>query len=112
MRASHRSDCGAGVRRVRHGGREERREDRRQEAHREVAAGPTTRHRSPSSFTDKGKLTLSIDVGGKAEKIEGTYKLDGDKLEMVMSFGGKEMKETVTIHQADRRRNGWQGLEG
>ncbi len=48
-------------------------------------------------FTDKGKMTLSIDLGGKAEKIEGTYKLDGDKLEMVMSFGGKEMKETVTI---------------
>ncbi|MBA4190037.1 MAG: TIGR03066 family protein [Planctomycetaceae bacterium] len=48
-------------------------------------------------FTDKGKLTLSIDIGGKSEKIEGTYKLEGDKLEMVMSFGGKEQKETVTI---------------
>jgi len=48
-------------------------------------------------FTDKGKMTLSIDIGGKSEKIEGTYKLDGDKLEMVMSFGGKEMKETVVI---------------
>lgn len=48
-------------------------------------------------FADKGKLTLSIDIGGKTEKIEGTYKLDGDKLEMVMSFGGKEQKETVTV---------------
>ncbi|VTT97172.1 unnamed protein product [Gemmataceae bacterium] len=48
-------------------------------------------------FTDKGKMTLTIDIGGKSEKVEGTYKLDGDKLEMVMSFGGKEMKETVTI---------------
>ncbi len=48
-------------------------------------------------FTDKGKLTLSIDLGGKAEKIEGTYKLEGDKLQMVMTFGGKEMTETVTI---------------
>jgi uncharacterized protein (TIGR03066 family) len=48
-------------------------------------------------FTDKGKLTLTIDLAGKSEKIEGTYKLDGDKLEMVMSFGGKEQKESVTI---------------
>lgn len=48
-------------------------------------------------FTDKGKMSLSIDIGGKSEKIEGTYKLDGNKLEMVMSFGGKEQKETVTI---------------
>ncbi|WP_439630442.1 TIGR03066 family protein [Gemmata sp.] len=48
-------------------------------------------------FTDKGKMSLTIEVGGKSEKIEGTYKLDGDKLEMVMAFGGKEMKETVTI---------------
>ena len=48
-------------------------------------------------FMDKGKMSLTIDLGGKSEKIEGTYKLDGNKLEMVMSFGGKEMKETVTI---------------
>jgi uncharacterized protein (TIGR03066 family) len=48
-------------------------------------------------FSDKGKMTISIDVGGKSEKVEGTYKLDGDKLEMVISFGGKDMKETVTI---------------
>ena len=48
-------------------------------------------------FTDKGKLTMSIDEGGKTEKIEGTYKLDGNKLDVVISFGGKEQKETLTI---------------
>ena len=48
-------------------------------------------------FTDKGKLILSIALGDKTEKVEGTYKLDGDKLEMIMTFVGKEMKETVTI---------------
>src|SRR5262249_41036228 len=37
-------------------------------------------------FTDKGKLIFSVD----AKTIEGTYKLDGNKLEMVLSFGGKE----------------------
>jgi uncharacterized protein (TIGR03066 family) len=48
-------------------------------------------------FADKGKLILSVDLGGKTEKVEGTYKLDGAKLEVVLSFGGKEMKETLTI---------------
>ena len=48
-------------------------------------------------FTDKGKMILSVDGGGKSVMIEGTYKLDGNKLEMVMSFGGKEQKETITI---------------
>lgn len=48
-------------------------------------------------FAEKGKLTLSIDIGGKSEKVEGTYKLDGDKLELAMSFAGKEQKETVTV---------------
>jgi uncharacterized protein (TIGR03066 family) len=48
-------------------------------------------------FAEKGKLTLTGESGGKTEKIEGTYKLEGDKLEIVISFGGKENKETVTL---------------
>jgi uncharacterized protein (TIGR03066 family) len=48
-------------------------------------------------FTDKGKMIIAIALGDKSEKIEGTYKLTGDQLEMVMSFGGKEQKETVTL---------------
>jgi uncharacterized protein (TIGR03066 family) len=54
-------------------------------------------------FAEKGKLIFTIDVGGKTEKIEGTYKLDGDKLEMVMVVGkdkdgkDKEQRETVTL---------------
>jgi uncharacterized protein (TIGR03066 family) len=48
-------------------------------------------------FADKGKLTLSVDLGGKSEKIEGTYKVDGNKLEVVLAFGGKEQKETLTV---------------
>jgi uncharacterized protein (TIGR03066 family) len=52
-------------------------------------------------FTDKGKMSITFEGGGKTEKVEGTYKLDGDKLEMVMVLEGKdkkeERKETVTI---------------
>jgi uncharacterized protein (TIGR03066 family) len=48
-------------------------------------------------FTDKGKVILSVDFNGKSAMIEGTYKLDGNKLEMVMSFAGKDQKETLTV---------------
>ena len=48
-------------------------------------------------FADKGKLILTVDLGGKSEKIEGTYKVDGDKIEVVLAFGGKDMKETLTV---------------
>lgn len=48
-------------------------------------------------FLEKGKLTLSLDLGGKSEKIEGTYKVDGNKIEVALSFGGKEQKETLTV---------------
>jgi uncharacterized protein (TIGR03066 family) len=49
-------------------------------------------------FADKGKMILSIDIGGKSEKVEGTYKaIEGNKLEVVISFGGKEQKETLTV---------------
>src|SRR5262245_9817887 len=45
-------------------------------------------------FTDKGKLVMTADNGGK---VEGTYKVDGNKMEVVVSIGGKEQKETLTI---------------
>ena len=48
-------------------------------------------------FADKGKLLMVVDFGGKSEKIEGTYKLDGNKLEVVISFAGKEQKEMLTV---------------
>ncbi|MCI0700454.1 MAG: TIGR03066 family protein, partial [Planctomycetia bacterium] len=48
-------------------------------------------------FAENGKLIMSIGIGGKSEKVEGTYKLDGDKLELIVSLGGKEEKETGTI---------------
>ncbi len=48
-------------------------------------------------FLKDGKLALAVDFMGKTEKIDGTYKLDGDKLEVVIKFGGDEKKDTLTI---------------
>ena len=45
-------------------------------------------------FTDKGKLVMTVDNGGK---VEGTYKVDGNKMEVIIPLGGKDQKETLTI---------------
>src|SRR5207247_1035806 len=50
-------------------------------------------------FAEKGKLTLAVKLGDKTEKIEGTYKLEGNKLSLALSFGGQEQKETLTVHK-------------
>ncbi len=47
-------------------------------------------------FKKDGKVTFAAS-GGKDFKIEGTYKLDGNKLTMKMSFGGKDEMMTRTI---------------
>lgn len=47
-------------------------------------------------FADKGKLTLSLDSDGKGLKYDGTYKLDGNRLEIAIMIE-KEQKETLTI---------------
>jgi uncharacterized protein (TIGR03066 family) len=48
-------------------------------------------------FTDKGKLILSVEFGGKSDKVEGDYKLSDDKLDLVLRAEGKEQKETLTL---------------
>ena len=48
-------------------------------------------------FADKGKVTVSVEKGGKSTKVEGTYKLDGNKLTMTMKFMEKEVKEEVKL---------------
>jgi uncharacterized protein (TIGR03066 family) len=48
-------------------------------------------------FTKDGKLLLTGNQGGKEEKIEGTYKLDGDKLSFKLKIGDVSIDETVTI---------------
>ena len=49
-------------------------------------------------FTKDGKLILSVDAGGKTQKLEGSYKLDGNKLTVTVKFMDQEMKEEVTIN--------------
>lgn len=44
-------------------------------------------------FGKDGKLTLMVE----GIKIEGKYKTDKDKLTIVMDFGGKEQTETITV---------------
>ena len=48
-------------------------------------------------FAKDGKLLLIYDERGKAQKSEGTYKLDGDKLSVVLKKGDKDEKETMTV---------------
>jgi len=47
-------------------------------------------------FTDKGKLTISVDGDAKGQKFEGTYKLDGNRLEIDIVID-KPQKETLTV---------------
>jgi uncharacterized protein (TIGR03066 family) len=47
-------------------------------------------------FADKGKLTIS-EGDGKGSKFEGTYKLDGNRLEIAIMVFEKEQKETLTV---------------
>jgi uncharacterized protein (TIGR03066 family) len=48
-------------------------------------------------FMKDGKLTFTGTGGGKEFKGDGTYKLDGNKLEMTTKFGDMERKMTRTI---------------
>jgi uncharacterized protein (TIGR03066 family) len=48
-------------------------------------------------FAEKGKLTLSQDGDGKSQKFDGTYKLDGNRLEIAIVILEKEQKETLTV---------------
>lgn len=48
-------------------------------------------------FLDKGKWSLTVEIMGKTEKAEGTYKLDGNKLEVTIAFAGQEQKEVLTV---------------
>ena len=48
-------------------------------------------------YTKDGKVVLTADAEGKEFKVEGTYKLTGNKLELALKIGEMEVKDTVTI---------------
>jgi uncharacterized protein (TIGR03066 family) len=49
-------------------------------------------------FTKDGKLTIGVKFGEKELKIDGTYKVDGDKITVKMSFMGEEKSEVMTVN--------------
>ena len=48
-------------------------------------------------FAKDGKVTINTASGGKDTKIEGTYKLDGNKLTLTTKFEDKETKMIRTV---------------
>ncbi|MBA4067382.1 MAG: TIGR03066 family protein [Isosphaera sp.] len=49
-------------------------------------------------YKDGGKVSAKVSFGeGKELDVEGTYKLDGNKLTQTMEIGGKEQVRTSTI---------------
>jgi len=51
-------------------------------------------------FLKDGKLAIGFKFGEAKEfKIDGTYKLDGDKLTVKMSFMGEEKSEVMTVNK-------------
>jgi uncharacterized protein (TIGR03066 family) len=48
-------------------------------------------------FTNDGKMNMVAELKGKAIKQAGTYKIKGNKILIVQTFGGKEHLETITI---------------
>lgn len=49
-------------------------------------------------FTKDNKIIIAFDANGKEIKLEGTYKVDGDKLTVKLSLpGGKDNEDTDTI---------------
>jgi uncharacterized protein (TIGR03066 family) len=49
-------------------------------------------------FTKDNKVTIAFNANGKDVKLEGTYKVDGDKLTVKLSLpGGKDNEDTDTI---------------
>lgn len=52
---------------------------------------------STIEFTKDGKLKMVAKVKDKEFSMEGTYKVDGDKIVTALKIGEKEIKETMTI---------------
>src|SRR5262245_4844827 len=48
-------------------------------------------------FTKDNKVMLSIEAQGEKEKMEGTYKVDGDKINIKIMREGQEIDQTRKI---------------
>jgi uncharacterized protein (TIGR03066 family) len=64
-----------------------------------TADEPDKRDKMFLEFTKDGKLIMSLDFGqGKEFKIDGTYKLVGNKITSKLSFMGQEKSETHVVN--------------
>lgn len=52
---------------------------------------------STVEFTKDGKYIVTFVVENKPEKMEGTYKVEGDSIKTTIKPGEKEVKETIKI---------------
>jgi uncharacterized protein (TIGR03066 family) len=48
-------------------------------------------------FAKGGKLSITVTGKGKDAKLDGTYKIDGNKLVTTVKFGEKERSRTLTV---------------
>ncbi len=48
-------------------------------------------------FAADGKLAMLVGETGKETRVEGTYKLESDKLTVQLKIADKEAKETLTV---------------
>jgi uncharacterized protein (TIGR03066 family) len=48
-------------------------------------------------FAANNKMTMTVTDAGKEIKVEGTYKLEADKLSVQMKLRDKEVTETLTV---------------
>ena len=63
----------------------------------ELAKGGDLPPGSTLEFAKDGKFGISFKADDKEVKVEGTYKLDGDKLAFKFKFDGKDHDETATV---------------
>ena len=48
-------------------------------------------------FTADGKVSMTVGAPGAEHRAEGTYKLAGDKLAVLLRVGEAEVKDTLTV---------------
>src|SRR5262245_48400445 len=52
-------------------------------------------------FTKDGKLHITVENNGEKKTMDGTYKLDGDKMTATHKDGDKERTAEITINKID-----------
>lgn len=50
-------------------------------------------------FTKDGKLAVRVKAGDQEFKLDGTYAISGDKVNVKVAFGGEEKEEKLTVKE-------------